>query len=57
MITLERAKELLNDPVLSDEQVRQIRDDFQILADIIFEQWQKEKKYEQISKISSKNIK
>jgi len=44
LITFERAKELLNDPTLSDEQVRQIRDDFQVLADIIFEQWQKERR-------------
>lgn len=44
MITIERAKELLDDSTLSDEQVREIRDDFQVLVDIIFEQWQKERR-------------
>lgn len=43
MISLERAKEILNDPSLSDEEIRQIRDDFRVLAEIALEQLKIEK--------------
>ena len=44
MLSLERAKELLNDPALSDEEVLEIRDGFYMLAEVIFEKWQEDKK-------------
>ncbi len=44
MLSLERAKELLNDPTLSDEEVLEIRDGFYQLSEIIFEKWQEDKK-------------
>ena len=40
MQTLEQAKELLDDPTLSDEEVLEIRDQLYSLAEIIYEQWQ-----------------
>ena len=44
MLSLERAKELLNDLTLSDKEVEEIRDGFYMLAEIIFEKWQEDKK-------------
>lgn len=43
MLSIERTKELLNDPGLSDAEVEQIRDEFQILVEIIFEKWKGER--------------
>ena len=44
MISIERAKELLDDPTLSDAQVEQIRDEFQSLVEIIFAKWKEERR-------------
>ena len=44
MLSLERVKELVNDPSLCDEEIQEIRDGFYVLAEIIFEQWQLERK-------------
>ena len=44
MLSLERTKELLNDPSLTDEEIREIRDGFYQLARIIFEKWKEDKK-------------
>jgi hypothetical protein len=38
MLSLERTKEILNDPSLSDMDVEQIRNAFRSLAEIMFEQ-------------------
>lgn len=43
MLSIERTKELLNDSSLSDAEVEQIRDEFQILVEIIFEKWKGER--------------
>jgi hypothetical protein len=43
MLTLQQMKKLLDDPSIPDEQVLEIRDQLYSLAEIIFEQWQKEK--------------
>lgn len=43
MLTLEQVKKLLNDPAISDDEALEIRDQLYALAEIIFEQWQKEK--------------
>jgi len=53
MLSLERAKELLNDPTLSDEEVLEIRDGFYHLAEIIFEKWQEDKKAGKLNSIQS----
>ncbi len=44
MLSLERTKELLSDPSLTDEEIREIRDGFYLLAQIIFEKWKEDKK-------------
>ena len=43
MISVERTKEILNDPNISDEAAEKIRDDFRIFAEMIFEKWLIEK--------------
>lgn len=43
MLNLEQVKILLDDPAISDEEALEIRDQFYSLAEIIFEQWQKDK--------------
>ena len=43
MVSFERAKELLDDPTLSDLEVEQVRDEFRLLAEIIFETWREER--------------
>lgn len=43
MLSLERTKTLLNDPLLSDKEAEKIRDGFRALAEIIFEKWQEKR--------------
>jgi hypothetical protein len=43
MLSVERVKELINDPNLSDKQVEEIRDGLFMLAEVMFEQWQAER--------------
>jgi len=43
MISLQQVKALLDDPTISDEEALEIRDQCYSLAEIIFEQWQKDK--------------
>jgi len=43
MLSVERVKELLNDPKLSDKEVEEIRDQLYMLSEIMFEQWQAER--------------
>ncbi len=43
MISIERVKELINDPSLTDEEIQEIRDGFHLLAEIIYEQWKIER--------------
>jgi hypothetical protein len=43
MLTLEQVKKSLNDPAISDDEALEIRDQLYSLAEIIFEQWQKER--------------
>ena len=43
MVSLERAKEILNDPSLSNAEIEQIRDEFRTLAEIIFEVWREDR--------------
>ena len=40
MLNIERIKELLNNKNISDQEAKEIRDDFRSLAEIVFEQWQ-----------------
>jgi hypothetical protein len=44
MLTIQQVKTILNNPNISDEEAMEIRDNFCSLAEIIFEQWEKEKK-------------
>ena len=43
MLSVERVKELINDPSLSDKEIEEIRDGFYQLSEIMFEQWQAER--------------
>ena len=43
MLTIQQVKTILNNPNLSDEEATEIRDNFRSLAEVIFEQWEKEK--------------
>lgn len=60
MLTLEQARESLDDPTLSDEEVLEIRDQLYSLAEIIYEQWQvdmaKKKKLRLEEKTQSENL-
>lgn len=44
MLTIQQFKKTLNDPTISDSEALEIRDQLYSLAEIIFEQWQAEKK-------------
>ena len=44
MLSIERVKDLINDPNLSDKEVEEIRDGFYQLSEVIFEQWNEERK-------------
>lgn len=39
MISVEKTKQLMDDPNLSDEQAEEIRDYCRMFAEVIFEQW------------------
>jgi len=43
MLTVEQTKKLLNNPALSDEMAEKIRDDFRLLAEVIFKKQRQEK--------------
>lgn len=55
MLSLERVKELLNDPTLSDEEIKEIRDGFHFLVEIIFEKWREDKKAGKLNGTESAN--
>ena len=61
MLSVERVKQLANDPTLSDKQIEEIRDGFYMLSQVIFEQWQaernkvKEAKQKDNKKINNQN--
>jgi hypothetical protein len=44
MLSVERIKEIINDPSLSDEELTEIRDEYRLLAEIIFDHWNEERK-------------
>ena len=44
MLSVERVKELINDPKLSDKEIEEIRDQMYMLTEVIFEQWMEERK-------------
>lgn len=46
MLSVERVKQLLNDPKISDEEAEKIRDELYLLSEIIFEKWLEDKKRE-----------
>jgi hypothetical protein len=43
MLTIQQVKTILKKPDMPDEEATEIRDNFRSLAEIIFEQWEKEK--------------
>ena len=44
MLSVERVKELINDPTFSDKEIEEIRDQMYLLTEVIFEQWMEERK-------------
>ena len=44
MLSVERVKELINDPKLSGKEIEEIRDQMYLLTELIFEQWMEERK-------------
>lgn len=46
MLSVERVKELINDPKLSDKEIEEIRDQMYLLTEVIFEQWMEDRKKE-----------
>jgi hypothetical protein len=42
MLSIERIKEILNNPTLSDREAAQIRDELRYLAELLFDQWEYE---------------
>lgn len=53
MISVERAKKIINDQNLSDDEITEIRDNFRLLAEIIFEKWQNEKIIQKVNQIKN----
>lgn len=51
MLSLEQVKKILHNPAIPDEELLEIRDQFHSLAEIIFEQWQKEQQKERLKDI------
>lgn len=43
MLSIERVKKLLNNPNISDEEAIQIRDGFYTFAEVIFDEWEKDR--------------
>ena len=43
MLSVERVKELINDPNMSDKEIEEIRNGFYMLSEVIFKQWQAER--------------
>jgi len=56
MLSVERVKELINDPKLSDKEIEEIRDGFYQLSEIIFEQWQAERIKAKKAEIENKSV-
>jgi len=48
MISLEKAKELIDDKNLSDEEVKEVRDQLESLADLMFDMWLEERNQKKI---------
>ena len=55
MLSVERVKELINDPNLSDKEIEEIRDHMYMLTELMFEQWMEDRKKEREKR--SKTIK
>lgn len=43
MLSVERVKKLLDDPLLTDQEAEEIRDNLRFLAEVIFDSWQKKR--------------
>ncbi len=50
MLSVERVKELINDPNLSDKEIEEIRDHMYMLTELMFEQWMEDRKKEREKK-------
>lgn len=56
MLSVERVKELINDPNISDKEIEEIRDGFYLLSEVIFEQWQAERLKAKKEKLEVKSV-
>jgi hypothetical protein len=50
MVSLERARELLKDASLTDHEVKEVRDVLRLLAEVIFDKWQNERRVREARK-------
>jgi hypothetical protein len=50
MVSLERARELLKDASLTDHEVKEARDVLRLLAEVIFDKWQTERRVREAKK-------
>lgn len=48
MLTIQQVKTILKKPDMPNEEAEEIRNNFRLLTEIIFEQWEKEKDLEKI---------
>jgi len=56
MVSIERAKQLLDDPSLSDADVEEIRDGFRILSEIAYEAWKANRKKTDTTKLEKEAV-
>ena len=42
MLSVERVKELINDPKLSDKEIEEIRDGMRLLVRVVYQKWKEE---------------
>lgn len=50
MLSIERIKELVDDPSLTDEDAEKIRGDLQRLVEVIFAKWEEDRKVGRLNK-------
>jgi len=53
MLDIDRTKQLLNDPNISDKEVEEIRNKFGVLTEILFQKWSEKKEQKKLEEINS----
>jgi hypothetical protein len=50
MLSIQQVKKILNKPEMSDEEVEALRDAYRSLAEVIFEQWMRDRQREKLKR-------